>query len=193
MRGTRLLATFGFALSSAYALAANYTIDTKGAHPAVNFKLKHLGYTFLSRTFKTLNGKLSWDPTAPAASKIEVVIDTTSLDSNHAQRDKHIRDERYLNVDEFPKARFMSTHIESHGGNKLAVHGEFTLHGVTKPITIDAQMIGEGADPWGGYRTGFQGTVTIDTKAFGMESFKPMHQVPGTRYLVEILLEGIRK
>ena len=73
------------------ASAADYVIDNKGAHASVNFKVSHLGYSFIKGRFNTFEGDFSYDPANISASKVEVTIDTTSLDSNHAERDKHIR------------------------------------------------------------------------------------------------------
>ena len=78
-------------LSATAANAADYVIDTKGAHASVNFKIKHLGYSWLHGRFNTSDDKFSYDAKNPDTSKIMVNIDTTSLDSNHAERDKHLR------------------------------------------------------------------------------------------------------
>ncbi|WP_352284762.1 YceI family protein, partial [Pseudoalteromonas sp. Q18-MNA-CIBAN-0097] len=77
-------------LSATAANAADYVIDTKGGHASVNFKIKHLGYSWLYGRFNTFDGTFSYDAKNPDASKIMVNIDTTSLDSNHAERDKHL-------------------------------------------------------------------------------------------------------
>ncbi len=169
------------------ASAADYKVDIEGAHAFINFKFKHLGYSVLAGTFKKFDGEFTWDPEAPEDSTIAIDIDVTSLDSNHAERDKHIRDEKYLNTDEFPTARFESTRVEDKGDGKLVMHGNLTLRGVTRPIAIKVSTIGEGDDPWGGYRAGFEGYVTLNTKEFGMETFRPLHQVD-----MELYIEGKR-
>lgn len=155
--------------STANANAADYVIDTDGAHAFVTFKIKHLGYSWLHGRFNTFSGDFSYDDKAPNASKINVTIDTKSIDSNHAERDKHLRGGDFLSVKKYPEAKFISTKVEDLGGNKLKVYGDFTLHGKTNAIVIDAQKIGEGADPWGGYRAGFAGTTTIALKDYGID------------------------
>lgn len=184
----RYTASLLLALATVSATAADYAIDVKGAHAAVNFKFKHLGYSVLAGTFKEFDGSFTWDKSDPSASKINVLIQTASLDSNHAERDKHIRDPRFLNVKEYPTAKFVSTKVVDKGNGKLDIHGDLTLHGTTKPIVLDATTIGEGSDPWGGYRAGFEAYVTLNTKDFGMSTFKPLHQVE-----MELYIEGIRK
>ena len=156
-------------LSSLAANAADYVIDTNGAHASVNFKIQHLGYSWLTGRFNDFSGNFSYDPAKPEASSITVTIDTNSIDSNHAERDKHLRGGDFLSVKKYPEAKFVSTKVDDLGGNKLKVYGDFTLHGKTNAIVIDAQKIGEGADPWGGYRAGFAGTTSIALKDYGID------------------------
>ena len=78
--------------------AADYKIDTKGAHASINFKVSHLGYSFIQGRFNTFSGEFSYDANDVEASKVSVNIDTTSLDSNHAERDKHLKGSDFINV-----------------------------------------------------------------------------------------------
>lgn len=183
-----VLGTVVLLVNPVSAAPADYHLDIEGAHAFVNFKFKHLGYSWLTGTFKKFDGNFTWDPENPEASKIEVLVDTTSLDSNHAERDKHIRDKKYLHVDKFPEARFVSTRIAPKGEGMLEVTGDLTLHGVTKEITFDAEVIGEGPDPWGGYRAGFAGEYVLDTTEFGMDNFRPLNKI-----WLELLIEGKRQ
>ena len=149
--------------------AADYVIDNKGAHASINFKIKHLGYSWLTGRFDKFDGKFSYDPANVSASKIEVNIDTSSVNSNHAERDKHLRSDDFLDVSAFANAKFVSESVTKKAGDKLEVKGVLTLHGVSKTITIDAQAVGEGKDPWGGYRAGFSGTTTIALTDFAIK------------------------
>jgi len=167
LRLTPLAVMAALACSTA-ASAAEYTIDTKGAHASINFRIKHLGFSWLTGRFDRFSGTYSYDEKAPEASKISVEIDTTSVNSNHAERDKHLRNADFLDVDKFPKATFVSKKVEPAGDGKAKVTGDFTLRGVTKEITIDAEYVGGGADPWGGNRTGFAGTTSIALADFGI-------------------------
>ncbi len=81
--------------------AADYVIDTKGAHASINFKVSHLGYSFIKGRFNNFSGEFSYDPANIDASAVEVVVDTTSLDSNHAERDKHIRSSDFIDASKF--------------------------------------------------------------------------------------------
>ena len=163
--GAALVAA-GLAFSGAAAQAADYTIDS--GHSFVQFKISHIGVSWMIGTFEEVSGSFTFDSEAgPEGQSITVEIDTASVDTNHAERDKHLRSADFLSVDEFPTATFVSTGYEgdAEGG---VMKGDLTLHGVTQPIAIAVKMVGEGKDPWGGYRAGFEATVTLTRKDFGM-------------------------
>ncbi|WDE04172.1 YceI family protein [Thalassomonas viridans] len=166
--------------------AADYVVDYEGAHAAINFKVKHLGYSWLTGRFNVFDGKFSYDEKNIEASKIVINIDPNSIDSNHAERDKHLRSGDFLNVSKFKTAKFESTKVVDKGNGKLAITGDFTMHGVTKSVVIDAEKIGAGDDPWGGYRAGFSGTTKIAMKDFGLKTdFGDV--------LLDLHIEGIRQ
>ena len=134
--------------------ASDYTIDTNGAHAFIQFRIKHLGYSWLLGRFNTFDGNFRYDEANPSEAHVEVTIDTASIDSNHAERDKHLRSNEFLDVGKYPTAKFVSTSFQETGGGKAVLKGNLTLHGVTKPVSIDVKHTGHGADPWGGYRRG---------------------------------------
>lgn len=177
-----------FAISTAN--AADYVIDTQGAHASIQFKVSHLGYSFVMGRFNDFSGDFSFDSKDVSKGNIKVNINTTSVDSNHAERDKHLRSADFLNTDKFPQASFKSTSVEDKGEGKFVVNGDFTFNGVTKPIAIDAVMIGEGDDPWGGYRAGFTGTTSFKMKDYGIK----MDLGPASANVeLELVVEGIKK
>lgn len=170
--------------------AADYAIDKQGQHAFINFKISHLGYSWLYGTFRDFDGNFSYDPAQPEAAKVAVQINTASVDSNHAERDKHLRSADFLNVDKHPQASFQSTSVKANGQGGLDITGNFTLNGVSKPVTIQAKHLGEGKDPWGGYRTGFEGSTTLKLADFNItKNLGPASQE------VEIILsiEGVRQ
>ncbi len=167
----RLIA-LGFALLlgfGATAQATEYKIDTAGAHAFIQFKIKHLGYSWLYGRFDEFEGRFNYDPKKPEASSVEVTINTASINSAHAERDKHLRGKDFLEVDKYPKATFKSTSFTPKGDGKAELKGTLTLHGVSREITIDVTEIGGGKDPWGGYRQGFHGTTEFALKDFGID------------------------
>lgn len=170
--------------------AADYVIDTKGAHAFVSFRISHLGTSWLLGRFNDFSGEFSYDAKTPNTSKVNVTIDTASIDSNHAERDKHLRSADFLNVKKFPQATFNSTTFKANGDGSVVLSGDLTLHGVTKAIDIDVQKVGEGADPWGGYRAGFSGTVELKLTDFGIKN--TLGPLSETVYM-DLQVEGIRK
>ncbi|MCG7587996.1 YceI family protein [Photobacterium sp. OFAV2-7] len=170
------------------ASAADYMIDTKGAHASINLKIKHLGYSWIKGRFNTFDGTFSYDPMNISASKVNVNVDTTSFDTNHAERDKHVRSEDFLNVKKYSTATFTSNKVEPKGNGEMTITGDLTLHGQTKPIAIDAVFVGEGEDPWGGYRAGFTGTTRIELKDFGIQVMGESSYAD-----LELHVEGIRQ
>jgi polyisoprenoid-binding protein YceI len=178
-------------MTATHASAADYVIDTKGAHAFVNFKIKHLGYSWLHGRFNTFDGQFNYDAKNPNASQISVNIDTASLDSNHAERDKHLRGGDFLNVSKYPQASFKSTAIKfDQDGEEATVTGEFTLHGITKTISFEIDKIGEGKDPWGGYRVGFEGETSLKLADYGIDyDLGPA----STHVDIGLFIEGIRK
>ncbi|MEK1906647.1 MAG: YceI family protein [Pseudomonas sp.] len=161
--------TLGAALFAGQAMAADYAIDKEGQHAFVTFKISHLGYSWLYGSFKDFDGSFSFDAKAPEASKVNVTINTASVDSNHAERDKHLRSGDFLNVAKNPTATFASTSVKSTGDGTADITGNLTLNGVTKPVVIAAKFLGEGSDPWGGYRAGFEGSTTLKLKDFDIQ------------------------
>ena len=167
--------------------AADYEIDT--AHSFIEFRIKHLGYSWLYGRFNRFSGEFSHDPADPSANRISVSIDPASVDTNHAERDKHLRDPDFLDVEKYPDAGFESTGYTG-DAESGTLEGMLTLHGVTKPISIDLRKIGEGKDPWGGYRAGFIGTVTLARGDFGIS----YNLGPASETMeLELGIEGIRK
>ncbi|GFM51608.1 YceI family protein [Pseudomonas capsici] len=176
-------------LSAGQAMAADYVIDKEGQHAFIDFKISHLGYSFIHGTFKDWDGTFSFDAAKPEASKIAVELKTASLFTNHAERDKHILSKDFLDAGKYPEAKFVSTSVKSTGEKTADVTGDLTLHGVTKPIVIKATFNGEGKDPWGGYRAGFNGTSTLNLNDFGIKGPGPTSQTLN----LDITFEGIQK
>jgi polyisoprenoid-binding protein YceI len=173
------------------ALAADYVVDVKGAHASINFKIPHLGYSMLIGRFDEFSGTFAYDQASPADAKVDVLIKTASHNSNHAGRDKHLRSGDFLDVDKYPEARFVSSKFTSADGKTGKLEGNLTLHGVTKAITIDVTKVGEGKDPWGGYRAGFSGTATLTLKDFNINA--DMLGPASQQVELELYVEGVRQ
>lgn len=176
--------------SVATAAVERYVIDTEGGHAFVQFRIKHLAYSWLYGRFDDFSGTFTYDTEDTSNSAVEVTINTASLDSNHAERDKHLRGKDFLDVDRYPQASFRSTAYKETGFNTSVLEGELTLKGITKSVRIEVQRIGNGPDPWGGYRRGFQGSTSFALKDFGID-----YNLGPAASEVEMILsiEGVRQ
>jgi polyisoprenoid-binding protein YceI len=147
------------------AQAATYKLDP--THSFVEFKIKHLGYSWLLGRFNEMEGEFTYDAEGdPEDQSISVTVDTATIDSNHAERDKHLNE--IIDSGEFGKATFKSKRYDGDASGGI-MYGKLTIHGVTKDVAIPIQKIGEGGDPWGGYRAGFEGELIINRKDFGID------------------------
>lgn len=171
MRTKLWLVVMTFTLASAMPAqsAENYVIDTAKDHAFIQFKIKHLGFSWMLGRFNTFEGSFTYDEQKPSNNRVSVSIDVASVDTNHAERDKHLRSDDFFDAAKYPTATFTSTSYESKGGGKGILHGTLTLRGVTKNVAIDMQQTGTGDDPWGGYRRGFEGTATLHLSDYGMK------------------------
>jgi len=165
IRLASILAAAVFTCFAARVDAAEFNIDP--SHTFVQFRISHLGYSTVVGRFDKVAGSFAWDPQKPETAAVDVRIETDSIDTNFAERDKHLRSEKFLDVAKYPEASFKSTkYLGDATGGKL--EGELTLHGVTKPITLEIKPLGEGPDPWGGYRAGFTGSAEMKRADWGV-------------------------
>lgn len=142
-----------------------------------------------SKTFRPalLSMAMAGSIAATPAMAADYVIDTERA---HAERDKHLRSADFLDVNQYPEAQFVSTSYTPNGDGTATLDGELTLHGVTRPISIAVEKIGEGQDPWGGHRVGFSGETELQLKDFGIDyNLGPASE---TVYL-GLEVEGIRQ
>jgi Uncharacterized conserved protein len=160
------------AVAPASAAPVAYKIDP--AHLSVAFIVNHLGFSNLIGRFNAAAGDLSFDKDAVEKSAVTVTVDTTSVDTNHAKRDEHLRSPDFFNVKEFPKMTFKSTKIEKTGANAGKLYGELTMLGVTKPVVLDVTFNKEGVSPASKLETvGFSARGTVKRTDFGMKYGAP--------------------
>ncbi|MDX8392297.1 MAG: YceI family protein [Mariprofundaceae bacterium] len=184
-----LLISIGF---SPAAIAEEYDFDIKGQHAFIQFKIKHLKFSWLLGSFRTFNGHFSFNERKPEKNSVAVNIDMSSLDTNHAERNKHLRSADFFDVEKYPTATFTSTRYETTGDKTGVVHGVLKLHGISKEIAIRVTQIGTGSDPWGGYRRGFEGHATLHLSDYKM---KKGGMLGAAAENIELFLsiEGLRK
>lgn len=166
----------------------DYKIDTDGAHASINFKISHLGFSFIQGRFNQFSGEFTFDSSNIQASSVQVSIDTSSIDSNHSERDKHIRGTDFIDTATFPTSRFVSNKVIKNSDGSLTITGYLTLHGVTQEVSLATQFIGEGEDPWGGYRAGFEAQTRLELKDFGITVMGKSSYVD-----LDLKVEGIKQ
>ena len=149
------------------------------------FKAHHFGAGYTWGRFNDFEGTFEVD--GKKLTSIGIVVKAESVDTNNDKRDKHLRNPDFLDAEQFPTVSFKSTKIDC-SGDKCAVTGDLTLHGVTKSITVDLMYTGEGKDPWGGYRQGWEGTWSIDTSQYGIQ-----YKGVGTELFMTVAIEGKKK
>jgi len=170
--------------------AADYKVDVEGAHAFIQFKIQHLGYSWLLGRFNHFDGDFSYDAAKPNQSQIAISIDVTSIDSNHAERDKHLKNEDFLDVSKYPSASFVSKKFNFSDEKNAVVTGDFTLKGVTKTISFPISKIGGGKDPWGGERVGFEGKTTLKLTDYNITyNLGPA----STHAEISLFVEGIKQ
>lgn len=181
--------SLGFAVTPATVHAADtYAVDP--VHTAALFKVKHVGVSYTYGRFNDISGTIVFDAADPAASKVDITIQAASVDTDNQKRDAHLANPDFFDAKQFPVLKFVSTAFKKVDDSTFDVTGDFTLHGVTKPIAIKVVKIGEGKDPWGGYRIGFESTFTIKRSDYGMTK---MMDAVGDEVTVTFATEGIKK
>ena len=173
------------------ALADEYDFDIKGMHAFIDFRIQHLGFSWMSGRFNHFDGFFSYDEQQPDKSSVSVTIDTTSIDTNHAERDKHLRGEAYLDVKQYPEAQFVSRSFKEAIDGTAILVGDFTFRGITKPLIIDVSPVGHGHDPWFGYRRGFVGETQFKLTDYGI-NINILGDKSNVVYL-KLSVEGLRK
>jgi polyisoprenoid-binding protein YceI len=149
------------------AAAGEYKIDP--AHTTVGFGVRHL-FTTVNGVFRSFEGQIIFDPEHPEKTKVAGSIDAASIDTNTEKRDDHLRSPDFLDVEKYPKITFVSTQVTDvdKERRKGKLHGDLTIHGVTKPVVLEVEFLGKGKDPWNNTRAGFHAATTINRKDFNV-------------------------
>ena len=148
-------------------LTGDYTIDP--AHSRIGFAVRHAMVTNVRGEFTEYEGKLHLDGTDPAKATAELVIKVASVDTKQEQRDEHLRTGDFFAAETYPEITFRSASAEQVGDDTYRLHGELTIKGVTRPVSLDLEFTGSATDPYGANRVGFEGGTTIDRTDWGLD------------------------
>jgi len=148
------------------ALAGDYKLDE--SHTQVGFKIKHLVISTVSGRFNKFTGGFKFDEKKGTLDSVEVIIEAASIDTNEADRDKHLKSKDFFDVAKFPSLKFVSTKVTHKENKPDSVDGNLTIHGVTKPVVLNVEFNGSATDPWGNERVAFEASTKIKRKDFGL-------------------------
>ena len=137
------------------------------SHSAIHFYVRHMVISKVHGRFAKWSGSLQVDEQDLTRSSVDVRIDASSIDTQVAERDAHLRSADFLDVAKHPEMTFRSRRIER-AGDGYRVFGDLELHGIVRPIVLDAEFAGTGKDPWGNERAGFSAKASLDRREFGL-------------------------
>ena len=152
---------------------ATYTLDA--GHTNVIFNLSHMGYSHYYGRFNKSTGTLAYDSKAPEQSKLDVTIETASIDTNNAKLEEELKSPGWLDAVKYPTIKFTSTTIEKTSDKKGKLTGNLTLHGVTRPVVLDVTFNGGGVNPISNDDAlGFSATTMINRADYDIIQYLPM-------------------
>ena len=141
------------------------------AHTTIEFAVKHMMFTTVRGRFKSFTGTVQVDEENPNNSRVEVMIETSTIDTGVGDRDAHLRSGDFLEVEKHPNITFRSSRIEGahkKEGDRFRITGDLEIRGQAFPVTLDATYEGMGKDPWGKQRAGFSARTEIDRREWGL-------------------------
>lgn len=179
--------------AAAPVLAADYSVDV--SHSSVNFQIKHLAISKVNGSFPGFEGTFTYDPDKPEATRADAVIQLASVNTGNEKRDEHLQSPDFFDVAQFPTMTFTTTSVKMKSAEEGTVTGDLTLHGVTKPVTLDLEISGMATDPWGNERVGASLSGEINRKDWGLTWNKAMETgglLVGEDVKITLEIEGIK-
>lgn len=175
-------------LTIAAAHAETWQLDPP--HSAAQFSVRHMGISTVRGTFTKVSGTVQYDVSDPTKSSLDITIDAASVDTRVEMRDKDLRSDHFLDTAKYPTITFKSTRVEPAGAGKLKVEGNLTIHGVTKPVTLEVEGPSEPVkDRRGNAHMGAAATTKINRTDFGMNTMPGM---VGTDVAITIDVELVK-
>ena len=165
------------------------------SHSSVNFSVRHLMISKVRGRFTQWGGSLEIDDADLTRSSLEVSIEAASIDTRDDKRDEHLRSADFFDVANHPALTFKSTKIDKVSDAELAVTGDLTIRGVTRPVTLSVEVGGEVKDPWGGTRRAFEAKASVNRKDFGLNwnaALEAGGVVVGEKVEIAIEIEAIQ-
>ena len=146
--------------------AGTYELDT--THSYVAFTARHLMVTKVRGRFPVTDGKLVFTEDANLSS-VEATIDVSAVESGDPKRDEHLRSADFFDTENHRYATFRSTSVDDHGDGEFTLHGDLTIRGATRPVSLNGEYLGTQVSPWGDTRIGFSAETEVSRKEWGLE------------------------
>jgi polyisoprenoid-binding protein YceI len=153
-------------------LTGDYDLDP--VHSRVGFAAKHAMVTTVRGAFTVYTAEIHLDEDDVTNSTARIEIDAASIDTGNTQRDDHVRSGDFFEVDKHPTITFVSTSAERTNDDEFVLHGDLTIRGVTKPVSVNFEQTGAAVDPWGNFRVGFEGSTSINRSDWGVSFNAPL-------------------
>jgi len=170
--------------------------DIDPSHTSIGFTVRHMVFAKVHGQFAKFKGSIEIDRERPENSAVAATIEAGSIDTHEEKRDGHLRSPDFLDVERFPEIAFRSTGVRRGQGEKLQVVGDLTIRGVTRPVTLDAELLGEAKDPFGNARAGFTARTSLDRKDYGLKWNQVLEAggvLVGDRVDIELDVQAIRR
>lgn len=146
--------------------ASTWAIDP--AHSVVELAVKHMMFSTVKGRFPKVSGTIVLNEADLAASSVSAQIEAASIETGEQARDAHLRSADFLDAEAFPTITFRSTEVVPQTRGRFVVVGDLTIHGVTREVSLEAELVGTGTDPWGGQRAGFTASTIVNRRDFGL-------------------------
>lgn len=143
-----------------------YQIDF--AHSQVQFVVRHMMLAKVRGVFEKFNGSIEYDETSPANTRVDVTIETASINTREPQRDNHLRSADFFQSDIYPAMTFRSTRVELTDDNHAVMHGDLTIRDITRPVALNVEFLGSSKSPWGTTSFGFEAHGRINRKDWSL-------------------------
>ncbi|MBI5514957.1 MAG: YceI family protein [Deltaproteobacteria bacterium] len=170
--------------------------ELDSGHSSVNFSVRHLVIARVRGQFARWSGAILAEGGDPAKATVDVTIDAASIQTGVADRDAHLRSADFLDVASHPELTFRGQRVERVDAERLRVHGDLTLRGTTRPVTLDVEYAGRTRDPWGNERMGFSAKTSILRKDYGLTWNQVLEAggvAVGDRVDIELEVEAVRQ
>ena len=172
--------------------AGKWEIDP--SHSLVEFSVRHMMVSKVKGRFDRFSGEITVGEDLDTSS-VSAVIDASSINTNDAGRDQHLRNADFFDTDTYPTVEFASRSVRPHGSD-WTVTGDLLLHGVSRPVELELELNGVGNDPYGGTRAGFSASTEINRRDYGVDISMPLDGggvVVGDKVKVTLEIEAVYK